>query len=308
VRIAGVDVGGMSESEARQAVATEYASRLKRPIVVVAGKRRWTLSSKEARVGVDTSAAVDEALNRSRDGDIISRTVRSVRGARVNANIEPQLVYSTDSVKGLVRRIQKQVGVDAQDAEATFGIDGPVIRQGKAGRALDAAKLRQDVESAIVAPNASRTVRASFRKLTPKQSTAAVAQKYPVALVVDRTNFKLKLYKDLKLVRTYTVAVGQAGLETPAGVYHIQNKAVNPTWHIPNSAWAGADAGKVVPPGPDNPIKARWMGIFAGAGIHGTDETYSLGHAASHGCVRMAIPDVIELYPQVPVGTPIYIA
>src|SRR5689334_6243528 len=71
VRIAGVNVGGMSDSEARRAVATEYASRLKRPIVVVAGHRRWTLSAKQARVGVDTSAAVDEALNRSRDGDII---------------------------------------------------------------------------------------------------------------------------------------------------------------------------------------------------------------------------------------------
>ena len=62
------------------------------------------------------------------------------------------------------------------------------------------------------------------------------------------------------------------------------------------------------PAGPDNPLKARWLGIFDGAGIHGTDETYSLGSAASHGCIRMAIPDVIELYDQVPVGAPIYIA
>ena len=78
---------------------------------------------------------------------------------------------------------------------------------------------------------------------------------------------------------------------------------------MPHSAWAGDLAGKVVPRGgPDNPLKARWLGIFDGAGIHGTDETYSLGHAASHGCLRMAIPDVIELYDQVPVGTPIYIA
>jgi lipoprotein-anchoring transpeptidase ErfK/SrfK len=77
---------------------------------------------------------------------------------------------------------------------------------------------------------------------------------------------------------------------------------------VPNSAWAGDLAGKSIPPGPDNPLKARWMGIFDGAGIHGTDETYSLGSAASHGCLRMAVPDVIELYDQVPVGTPIYIA
>jgi lipoprotein-anchoring transpeptidase ErfK/SrfK len=105
------------------------------------------------------------------------------------------------------------------------------------------------------------------------------------------------------------VAVGAVGFDTPAGLYHIQNKEINPTWHVPNSAWAGDLAGTTVPGGvPDNPLKARWLGIFDGAGIHGTDETYSLGHAASHGCIRMAIPDVIELYDQVPVGAPIYIA
>lgn len=60
--------------------------------------------------------------------------------------------------------------------------------------------------------------------------------------------------------------------------------------------------------GSENPLKARWMGIFAGAGIHGTDQVSSLGSAASHGCVRMAIPDVIELYDRVPVQTPVYIA
>ena len=58
---------------------------------------------------------------------------------------------------------------------------------------------------------------------------------------------------------------------------------------------------------PENPAEERWLGIYDGAGIHGTDDVASLGTAASHGCVRMSIPDVIKLYDQVPVGTPIYI-
>ena len=126
--------------------------------------------------------------------------------------------------------------------------------------------------------------------------------------MVDRGAFQLRLYKDLKLKKSYRIAVGQVGLETPAGLYAIQNKAVNAAWTVPNSAWAGDMAGQVIPGGtPENPLKARWMGIFAGAGIHGTDQVGSLGSAASHGCVRMAIPDVIELYDQVEVKTPIYI-
>ena len=118
-------------------------------------------------------------------------------------------------------------------------------------------------------------------------------------MVVDRSNFTLTLYEDLELAKTYTVAIGAAGFDTPVGEYSIQNMAVDPDWNVPEAEWAGDLAGTVVPGGtPENPLKERWMGIFDGAGIHGTDDVASLGSAASHGCVRMAIPDVIELYDQ----------
>ncbi len=84
---------------------------------------------------------------------------------------------------------------------------------------------------------------------------------------------------------------------------------MNPAWHAPDEPWAGEFAGTIVPPGsPDNPIKARWLEFYNGAGIHGTDDVASLGTAASHGCIRMSIPDVIELYDRVPLQTPVYIA
>ena len=82
---------------------------------------------------------------------------------------------------------------------------------------------------------------------------------------------------------------------------------MNPSWHVPLSAWAGDLAGRIIPPGPSDPIKARWLGFHNGAGIHGTAETWSLGHSASHGCIRMAIADVEQLYPLVPMHTPIYV-
>jgi lipoprotein-anchoring transpeptidase ErfK/SrfK len=99
------------------------------------------------------------------------------------------------------------------------------------------------------------------------------------------------------------------GLETPAGMYHIQWEQVNPPWYVPKKAWAGSLAGTVVPPGPADPLKARFMSFDGGAGIHGIDpsEYSSIGHDASHGCVRMRIPDVIDLYSHSPVGTPVYI-
>ena len=131
-----------------------------------------------------------------------------------------------------------------------------------------------------------------------------------IDVIVQRGAFKLSLYKHLKFAKSYGIAVGRVGLETPAGLYHVQNKAINPAWTMPNSSWvAPADSGKVIPGGsPENPLKARWLGIYAGAGIHGTDDSGSIGSAASHGCIRMRIPDVEELYPQVPVNSPVYIS
>ncbi len=146
-----------------------------------------------------------------------------------------------------------------------------------------------------------------MERTKPEVTRAELAKAYPTYITIDRAAFTLRLFKNLKLVKSYPIAVGQVGLETPAGLYHIQDKQVNPYWHVPNSSWAGSLAGTTVPPGPSNPLQARWMGIFNGAGIHGTTDIGSLGSAASHGCVRMSIPDVIDLYDRVEVGTPIYV-
>ena len=174
---------------------------------------------------------------------------------------------------------------------------------------MKTAALQQRIAQALTVPGVDRTVKAPVRVIKPKVTQAQLADKYPVLLIADRYNYKLRLYRDLKLQKEYTVAVGAVGFDTPAGLYHIQNKAIDPAWHVPNSAWAGDLAGTVVPGGvPDNPLKARWLGIFNGAGIHGTEDIGSLGSAASHGCIRMAVPDVIQLYDIVPLNTPVYIS
>jgi lipoprotein-anchoring transpeptidase ErfK/SrfK len=304
VTIAGVDVGGMSVGHARRVVERRVAAPLERPVAVVYGHRRFTLSAEEAGVRADVRGMVDEALGASRDGTIISRVTRDLTGGREDARIAARVSYSHEAVDRLVRRVSQRVDRPARDATVRFPSLEKVKEQN--GVRVRAAALRDRVEGALT--SRERTVKAPARVTKPKVTMDQLADKYPTVLVLNRGAFQLSLYKRLRLVKAYTVAVGQVGLETPAGLYHIENKAVNPAWHVPNSAWAGSLAGTVVPPGPSNPIKSRWLGIFAGAGIHGTDEVWSLGHAVSHGCVRMSIPDVEALYPQVPVGAPIYIS
>jgi lipoprotein-anchoring transpeptidase ErfK/SrfK len=113
-------------------------------------------------------------------------------------------------------------------------------------------------------------------------------------LIVNIAARKIVLVEDGKVVKMYAVAVGKRSTPSPSGSFHIASHVVNPTY---------SHDGKVVGPGPSNPVGTRWMGLgFKGYGIHGTNHPESIGHAASHGCIRMRNHDVEELFELVRVG------
>ena len=309
VRVGGVDVSGLTPEQARAKLRTAVLEPLSRPVVVRVRGKRHTLTAERAKVAVDIDGSVDAAMQRTRDGNMLSRTWRDVRGESLDAELELDISYSKRAIKRLVKRVGKEVDEPAVDASVDLENGDVTPRASKEGRRLLAKKLQRQIRKRLLDVGESKTVRARTEVVKPKVTTEELAEKYPAILVVNRTNFQLTLYKNLKVAKTYGIAVGQVGLETPAGLYHIQNKAINPAWSVPNSDWAGELAGQVIPGGtPENPLKARWLGIYDGAGIHGTDAASSIGSAASHGCIRMLIPDVVELYDEVPVGAPIYIS
>ena len=308
VTVNGVDVGGLSPAAAQKKLRAALLEPLDRPVVARFEGRRFTLTPEQAQVAIDIEGSVDRAIAASREGSMFTRVWREVRGDDVDEHVEAKVSYSRAAIRKVVDRAQSKLDVEPQDAQLDLNTGVVDPKPSTDGRAVRADRLRRDLKAALL-DSSSRSVRVSTRTLTPEVTTEELAEKYPTVLIVNRDAFKLSLYKDLKLVKTYGIAVGQVGLETPAGLYDIENKAENPAWHVPNSDWAGDLAGTVVPGGvPENPLKARWMGIYAGAGIHGTDASGSIGTAASHGCIRMLIPDVIELYNQVEVGSPVYIA
>jgi lipoprotein-anchoring transpeptidase ErfK/SrfK len=173
---------------------------------------------------------------------------------------------------------------------------------------VDATALATSVSATLSNPAANRILEPKLKVVRPKVTTAGLSKAYGTIITIDRGNFKLRLFKGLRLSKTYGVAVGMPAYPTPTGRYSIANKAVNPAWTAPNSPWAGAYANETVAGGSaENPLKARWMGIVNGVGIHGTGAPGSIGSRASHGCIRMTVPDVVDLYPRVPVGTPVLI-
>ena len=204
--------------------------------------------------------------------------------------------------------IAKQVGKPARDAQIKITLRHIYRQRSRPGRGLDTAAAAKAIDAAIDDPAAPRVLHQPLTRVRAKVNANDLARVYNTVITIDKAHFKLRLFKGLKFRKSYGVAVGQPAYPTPSGRFAIQNKQVNPVWSVPNSPWAGELQGTTVDGGSAaNPLKARWMGIANGVGIHGTGEDYSIGTRASHGCIRMHVADVIDLFKRVPVGTPVLI-
>lgn len=310
VEVAGIAVGGLEPAEARAKLEREYLPRLKAPVRVYHGENTFILTAEQSEVATDLGAVVDAAMAEADEGDMFSRSFRRVTGGKVEVDLAPETTFNKRRVVEYLDEIRKTVDRDPIDAKVEFAASGLKVQESRVGLTVRASALHQKIRKAIVDPSADRTLVARTDHTQPKVGTDDIDNEYETAIVVDRASFRLRLYKNLKLVKTYPIAVGAVGRETPPGLYNIQNKAINPAWTMPNSDWvAPEDRGKVVPGGvPENPLKSRWLGVYDGVGVHGTDDDASIGTNASKGCIRMHVWDVEELYDDVPVGAPIYIA
>jgi len=113
-------------------------------------------------------------------------------------------------------------------------------------------------------------------------------------ILISIPDRQLALVDEGKVVKTYPIAVGANGSPSPKGDFTIISRVSNPSW---------THKGQVVPPGKNNPVGSRWMGLsLKGYGIHGTNAPRSIGKAASHGCFRMGKKDIEELFTLVRVG------
>jgi hypothetical protein len=309
VRVAGVDVGGLRAPEARELLQAELGQRLSRPVRLVYDRHGFTVRPGRAGLRIDTARMVDAAIDLSRQGDLADRVLRDVRGRRLHESIPLAAALSTTHIETLTDRVARVLDRPARNARIVPLPAATALRivPSRLGLAVKRPLLQQRLTTASLRLDDRRAVAIPTKPVHPHWSTASLTRRYGTFIMVSRETFSLRLFKRLKVMKTYRIAVGRAGLETPAGFYTIDDKQVNPSWHVPLSSWAGSLAGRIIPPGPDDPIKSRWLGFYNGAGIHGTDALWSLGTAASHGCIRMAIPDVEQLYELVPLHTPIYV-
>ena len=209
---------------------------------------------------------------------------------------------------GAIAAVAKPYYRAPRDARVRFGVTAVRRIRARMGRALDQALVQRRLEQELRHPTTGRVVESRLVRVRPAITTSSLRRRYPAYISVDRGTHTLRLFRALRLVRTYPVAVGAAGFETPAGLRHVLYKDKNPSWTAPNRPWAYPYQGQTFPPGdPRNPLREWFIALGDGIGIHGTSEEWSVGSSASHGCIRMHASDVNQVARLTPVGTPVLI-
>jgi lipoprotein-anchoring transpeptidase ErfK/SrfK len=297
VSAAGTDISGLTVDEAAARLQEVHGERLERGVVTVqAADITWRLKSLDAGVGFD-------ALTTAKRGLYAGRTA-----AGQPVDVPLAVTYTSAAVDRFVARVANRLRRPARDSRLKISPRRVRVTHSRRGRTIALKALTQQVSAALTDPRVARVLGVTLVSVKPKVTADKLRKSASTVITIQQSTFTLRLFKHLKVVKRYKVAVGMPDYPTPRGLFAIQSKQVNPVWSVPNSPWAGELAGTTVTGGSaQNPLKARWLGISGSVGLHGTGQEYTLGTRASHGCIRMRVNDVIALYKRVPMGTPVYI-
>jgi lipoprotein-anchoring transpeptidase ErfK/SrfK len=279
VVLGGISIGGLSSDAATALVLQQYS----RPVVLKVGRTVVNVSPTALGVKIWADTAVAEALT------VPSGTTLGFRALFARARV-------ASYVAQLARRMNRPVS----NPRLLLKNFRPLVTPAEPG-----VRIEQGLTVNLLSDELAHGTRAPIR--VPAKTFAPQQASIGAVIVIRRGSNLLTLYRGDHYVRQFHVATGQAIYPTPLGRFQIVVKWENPTWYPPTQdAWAKGL--KPVPPGPDNPLGTRWMGLnVPGVGIHGTDEPASIGYSASHGCIRMLVPDAEWLFGHVAVGTPVFI-
>ena len=305
VSAAGVDLSNLTIPEATAKLQQTLTKPLAKPLIVAVAGKRYTLGVKRTDFSFDAERTARRAYQA---GQQAQPAPPQGGGAAPGVEVPLAVKFRRTPIRDFTHKVDRRSYLAPRNATVRFTIRRMIRRKSRAGRDLDQPKLRAALEAAMVDPRIPRLFKPGRRHTKAKVRWKDLPRLYPTVITIDRSTFRLRLFKRLRYDRSYGVAVGLPDYPTPTGLFRIQSKQVNPTWTAPNSPWAGEMAGQSVSGGdPSNPLKARWMGVSGSVGIHGTGQEYSIGSRASHGCIRMRVADVIDLYGRVPLGAPVLI-
>lgn len=287
VSIDGVPVAGLDRRAARAKVLRERVAPRRRPIEFRLREGRFTVNPPLVGYVARVDYALTGAMNFGRSQPL--RVVDVPLRQRVNLR----------RLRRALEWHENRVAREPENATRSFENGRPVVTRPVLGVELRQPRATRAAERAIL-ERTSNSHALPTRRYRPERTGVGFS------VVIDRDRFRLRLYRGERLMRTLPVGVGTRSHPTPAGEFEVVNMERDPTWYPPDSRWAEGIG--PVPPGPENPLGTRWIGISAPAiGLHGTPQPETVGERSSHGCIRMRIQHSEWLYNVVDLGTPVVV-
>lgn len=302
VRIAGVDVGGLDRRGAADALRAAAGAATSHTVTVTAAGARFIAPVATVGVVADVEAALDAAYREVARLGAVERLSARVRGTPVDVEVDLPLGWDDVAGSAFVDRVASSIATTPRSAKLAIVEGRLVVRPSRDGVALRVG------EAAVVLRDAVARGATSVDLPVDRTAPRVASDQLGLTIVVDVSANTLMLFDGTDVARTYRVATGAPGYPTPLGSFEVVDKVEDPSWTNPDPEGWGRDYPAYIPPGPGNPLGTRALYLDApGIRIHGTWSDSSIGTFASHGCIRMRIPESEELYPLVPVGTPVLI-
>jgi len=288
VTAAGTPLQGKTALEAREIIAGAFGISMFESLPVVAGGRVFPLDADSA-LSLDVTASVDAAF-----------------AATEATALVPVYVVNAPAVTAFVTTLANKVDRAAVNSRRIVSHRALKISAASYGAKTDRTSAATMITAALVSEasgSGAATVTVPVSVVRPKITRGNIGK----TIIVVLGQFRVRLYSGGKLERSYACAIGMRAHPTPRGVFKVISKSSAPTWRNPYSSWSRSMPA-FIRPGYYNPLGLRALYLNAsGIRIHGTAKTYSMGHAASHGCIRLTNHNVVDIYPRVKVGTPVYI-
>ena len=300
--VAGVDLSGMTRSEALAEVNATVEPQLTREISLTWKKKEWTTSPQELGARSNAEAAVTAAVAASRNASFLDQAQMKLFGADMDFTKSVAITKPREGAKEFVAAIAKEVNVKPVDAGIDYSTGWVEITQHRVGHTLQTDDATKALTKNLKGGSGDAQLALPVKATQPETT----ADEFDQVLLTRIGENKLYLYENGEITHEWIIATGLPEYPTPTGLWEVTEKRYMPTWINPDPSGWGASMPASIPPGPGNPLGLRAINWSAPAiRFHGTDAIYSLGYNASHGCVRMANADVIELYDMIEVGTPI---
>jgi lipoprotein-anchoring transpeptidase ErfK/SrfK len=295
--VAGVNIGGLTKSEALRAVRKAVRPQLVREVTIRADGRKWVVTPKELGARSTARRAVAAAFAASDGASFIEKTRMRLIGSTLAFDEAVHIRYPRTGAVDFVERIASEYNQKPRDATLDYSTGWVKIIKEETGREVRIGPSVKALRGAL--KGGGDHAKLSVAVEQPEVTTDAFER----VLLVRIGENKLYLYENGRITHEWVVATGLPEYPTPSGVYSVVEKRYMPTWVNPAPDTWGASMPVSIPPGPSNPLGLRAINWSAPAiRFHGTSATYSLGYNASHGCVRMSNDAVISLFDMIEVG------